>query len=1383
MKGRMQTRTAEVSPAVRDVLAAPGRPLDAAVRAFVEPRFGQMGVAAPPSAPSSSAPWTVGRADDPVESAAEATSRRVLDGDPPVGGVRADFSSIRVHTDALAAAAARSVNARAFASGRHLVFGEGEYRPDTRAGQRLLSHELAHVAHPPASQGASPILRQAIPGTVEPLVPPGAPPPLVPPATVPPEPAPPAPASAAEAPRPAGREPGPAAKPAPDQAPASKDAKKKPEGEDAARASAEKTAVPAAEPKPGAAGKEPPEAGAEAEGASDLAKGNVALIDTELAEHQRWGAASALVGAAGSKERAGFIAQAAAGGAESGLKEGFVSGVKMGVGMKIAEKVIEKGLTKGAVALATRLGAQAGKFTPLPGVGAAIGGALAVYDLASRDWKATGEAIGRFGQGADIYEKLANSIEAISNILEVATAVLNVIAGILGVITIVMWIFAVVTAGVMSPVAGLLTAIAAAIGIGTMVLDAINALVLKQLISTFRELHAFTSQADPRDVVVQGDAISKAAGAGAGFVGGLAGAKVAEGGAKAFEAGAKKLTSPKPKTPVPDHPAPPAATGDGPKVKAELAPEAQPAAPAAKEVGIGGEQPGAPAGAAPEVKPPAGEVQAPGAAATKPATPEPGAPTLETGKPGKPTTETKPATPPEAEPAPKKTSKPVDETSFEELKPLTEEMGKGPFGEKLAAEAKRAQQPPPTAPPGTRFGKSAYKLLRNLLRREQAQPQGTQAQHWTKWLAATRDTPPGQRMTPAQISENRSWLQTDPSRPATLLLTDPRGGGTQYFIGDRPAPAPTRQLDLPGLGQPGPDPRYTTEHRLADNFLIEDAKRNILGQKREAQYPRGSLQVPAGVNRNLLNLWAGGEARWRMEGTPGQGDWGWQPRSSAQVPVQQPLFPGERPQIPRTPASVPSDPRQLAFDFDKPRPDPSQLDLFAQPTKPPGFEPTTRTTDAPILPPTAQPQPADQPGPSPQPAPTQQPVPAPQAVPGQQPVPQPLASPEAKGPAASPFALSAAGRAGAAAAGAGEAQKQEEREPGLVKNLVDFSTMDVTAMTPAERATYLTAGPLGGGAAITAMRGFEQARSEPVVEHVNPNYPPPPGTPQQVVDLENQMLEAQMARAQAEDTAAAMGQQVTHHKANEKPLDDMQTHTKDAVAATEAHKKAVAERTEANKKKEASENKAGGALSDYSDRAAKLATITVPMRGLEKFTGLARSLPDAIPESIASTMPDFLLTRAERALKNGKANLLKMNSDSKNFLDQLDQMDQTIAQQKAGQPERVQQVQADAGTLGQTDQKADQSEKSLSDTQQQTEDLDAKNKDRMGQATDLRNQATQAAATLDAQAQTKDQQSQSLAAALQAWAQSHRQARLTALEATKKSLTDRGYIVTEVKEL
>jgi hypothetical protein len=86
-----------VPPIVHEVLRSPGQPLDAATRAFFEPRFGY------------------------------------------------DFSQVRVHTDAKAAESARAVNALAYTVGRDVVFGAGRYAPGTTIGRRLLTHELAHV--------------------------------------------------------------------------------------------------------------------------------------------------------------------------------------------------------------------------------------------------------------------------------------------------------------------------------------------------------------------------------------------------------------------------------------------------------------------------------------------------------------------------------------------------------------------------------------------------------------------------------------------------------------------------------------------------------------------------------------------------------------------------------------------------------------------------------------------------------------------------------------------------------------------------------------------------------------------------------------------------------------------------------------------------------------------------------------------------------------------------------------------------------------------------------------------------------------------------------------------------------------------------------------
>jgi hypothetical protein len=52
---------------------------------------------------------------------------------------------VRIHSGAAAALAARSVRARAFALGKEIWFGGGQYRPDDPAGRRLIVHEVAHT--------------------------------------------------------------------------------------------------------------------------------------------------------------------------------------------------------------------------------------------------------------------------------------------------------------------------------------------------------------------------------------------------------------------------------------------------------------------------------------------------------------------------------------------------------------------------------------------------------------------------------------------------------------------------------------------------------------------------------------------------------------------------------------------------------------------------------------------------------------------------------------------------------------------------------------------------------------------------------------------------------------------------------------------------------------------------------------------------------------------------------------------------------------------------------------------------------------------------------------------------------------------------------------
>ena len=73
-----------------------------------------------------------------------------------------DFSRVRVHTGAGAHQLAGSINARAFTRGNDIVFGGGEYNPESFSGKRLLGHELVHVAQQQKGDSLDPVHGQII---------------------------------------------------------------------------------------------------------------------------------------------------------------------------------------------------------------------------------------------------------------------------------------------------------------------------------------------------------------------------------------------------------------------------------------------------------------------------------------------------------------------------------------------------------------------------------------------------------------------------------------------------------------------------------------------------------------------------------------------------------------------------------------------------------------------------------------------------------------------------------------------------------------------------------------------------------------------------------------------------------------------------------------------------------------------------------------------------------------------------------------------------------------------------------------------------------------------------------------------------------------------
>ena len=75
-----------------------------------------------------------------------------------------DFSSVRLHLGSTAKASATELNAQAYTVGHDIVFGPGQYAPETFQGRRLIAHELTHVIQQtgPTSEGFGSVQRKVV---------------------------------------------------------------------------------------------------------------------------------------------------------------------------------------------------------------------------------------------------------------------------------------------------------------------------------------------------------------------------------------------------------------------------------------------------------------------------------------------------------------------------------------------------------------------------------------------------------------------------------------------------------------------------------------------------------------------------------------------------------------------------------------------------------------------------------------------------------------------------------------------------------------------------------------------------------------------------------------------------------------------------------------------------------------------------------------------------------------------------------------------------------------------------------------------------------------------------------------------------------------------
>jgi hypothetical protein len=80
-----------------------------------------------------------------------------------------DFTNVKIHNDADSHQSSSGIHALAYTHGDHIVFGAGQYQPQTNSGKKLLAHELTHVIQ--QANGKNSSIQKATPPDKTPAAP------------------------------------------------------------------------------------------------------------------------------------------------------------------------------------------------------------------------------------------------------------------------------------------------------------------------------------------------------------------------------------------------------------------------------------------------------------------------------------------------------------------------------------------------------------------------------------------------------------------------------------------------------------------------------------------------------------------------------------------------------------------------------------------------------------------------------------------------------------------------------------------------------------------------------------------------------------------------------------------------------------------------------------------------------------------------------------------------------------------------------------------------------------------------------------------------------------------------------------------------------------
>ena len=274
------------------------------------------------------------------------------------------------------------------------------------------------------------------------------------------------------------------------------------------------------------------------------------------------------------------------------------------------------------------------------------------------------------------------------------------------------------------------------------------------------------------------------------------------------------------------------------------------------------------------------------------------------------------------------------------------------------------------------------------------------------------------------------------------------------------------------------------------------------------------------------------------------------------------------------------------------------------------------------------------------------------------------------------------------------------------------------------------------------------------VERVNPDYPPPPGTPAQIDQMQNEIMNLLTMRATAEQEADRQEGRADQCRENQAPIEQTVRDTRAGVSAVEAHDQAVGRRQEVNQEQQQRQQESQGLVSGYPGRVAGMTALTVPLAAWEGFTSLASHLPGEAGDR-----------------------MLEMNHDAQQLEAGFDQMAAQMLGVSSGGPAREAGLTSDAERLDATDQQAKTSDQQLHTASEGAAQLRQANFATQSEAVRAQQAAIGRAQECTAAVEQRQEQANTLSQQLQEWAQAHKAARDAAIAATEAQLKEKGYTV------